>query len=101
MSPSVPVTYRASARVRARTFDGELVLLDLERDLQYAMNEIGAHVWAQATSGADADAIVRTLTGAYEVDAVEARADVGRILGELVASGLLVQVEAGEGAGPG
>ncbi len=80
-------------------FEGELVLLDLVEDVQYAMNELGAHVWAQATRGVDAEAIVRTVIAAYEVDAAEARADVERILGELVASGLLLQVEEAGPAG--
>jgi hypothetical protein len=90
MSPPC-TTYRAAAHVRARAIQGAFVVLDLAGDLQYSMNELGARVWEQATRGADVEEIVRALVAEYRVEESQARADVERILGELVASGLLVQ----------
>ncbi len=84
--------YRAADGVRARTFEGELVLLDLRGNTQYALNELGARVWSLATSGADATSITSAVVADYAVDAPQARADVDRILGELIAQGLLIQV---------
>jgi hypothetical protein len=98
-APSSP-TYRAADSVRARSVGGEFVILDLAGDVQYSMNELGARVWAEATGGANADGIVRALVAEYAVDADQVRADVERILEELVASGLLIQAASPGAAGP-
>jgi hypothetical protein len=100
MAPSPDSTYRAAEHVRARTVGGEFVILDLAGDLQYSMNELGARVWERAIAGASVDQIARTLEAEYRVDGAQARLDVERILGELVASGLLVQAASPGAAGP-
>ena len=94
VSPPPRVTYHPADHVRARTIQGSFVVLDLAGDVQYSMNELGARVWEQATHGADAEEIVRALVAEYRVEENQARADVERVLGELVASGLLVQTAA-------
>jgi hypothetical protein len=78
---------------------GEFVSLDLAGDVQYSMNELGARVWTEATGGANAEQIVAALVAEYAVDAAQVRADVARILAELVASGLLVQAASPGAAG--
>lgn len=85
--------YRPASHVRCRAFGGDLVLLDLAGDIQYALNELGAHVWNRATEGASMTAIVDTIVAEYLVDESEARSDVERVLDQLVASGLIVPSE--------
>ncbi len=92
-SSSTHTAYRPASHVRSRAFGGDLVLLDLAGDIQYALNELGAHVWNRAMQGASTTAIVDTIVAEYLVDEKEARTDVELVLRQLIASGLIVPSE--------
>lgn len=53
------------------------------------LNESGALLWKALENGADADALVRVLTGEYVVSETQARADVEEFLQKLNQAGCL------------
>lgn len=69
---------------------GEAVLLHAGTKDYFRLNETGQVVWRMIEQGSDEDAIVAALLEAYDVDAEEARAEVQRIVRELIDAGLLV-----------
>ena len=70
--------------------DGEAVLLHAGSKDYYRLNETGQVIWRVLEQGGDEDIVVAALTGAFEVDAEEARTEARRIIAELFAAGLLV-----------
>lgn len=69
---------------------GEAVLLHAGTKDYFRLNETGQVVWRVLEQGGDEDAVVAALLETYEVDAEDARAEVNRIIRELLDAGLLV-----------
>ncbi len=78
------------AECAAKVLDGEAVIINLLNGTYYSLDKAGAVVWELAAAGHTIGQIVDGVTGRYEVDASRARADVERLLGELVTERLLV-----------
>jgi len=83
-------TYRPRSAVVSTTIDeDESVLLHLERQQYYSLNETGSHIWQLLTQGHDAEAIVDTMTEEWTVSFDEARRTVRVFLEELREEGLV------------
>ncbi|MDX2192661.1 MAG: PqqD family protein [Gemmatimonadales bacterium] len=82
-------TWRASADALVATLDGEAVLLHLGTKRYFRLNATGVAIWSAATEGHDRAGIMAALVAAFDVPADEAGREVDRLLGELVAAGLL------------
>ncbi len=91
--------YRPALGVHTRRFDGELVIVDLERGDYFGLDEIGAEVWEGVARGDSLDEIVRRLETVYEASPKELETDAGALLRVLVDRGLLV-VDAPTSASP-
>jgi hypothetical protein len=91
VEPSNGTRYRVAEHIHARRFDDEVVVLDLGAGEYYSLDAVGSAIWEQLKDGQTADAIVGRLLAAYEVDEPTARADVMRIIRELLAAGLVEQ----------
>jgi hypothetical protein len=74
--------------------DGTGVLLHLDTKFYYSLNGTGVFVWktvaASAARGAAADEIVDAMIAGFEVDRATAERDVGELLAEFGAEGLVV-----------
>ena len=70
----------------AKDFGDEAIVANLDTGLFYSLGQSGAAVWTGLASGRTLAEIVATLAGA---DDANARAAVGRFIGELVTEGLL------------
>ena len=79
----------ASSHVHARTFDEELVILDLERGQYYSMSEIGARAWQRITGGASLGEATDVLLDEYEVDRATLVTDLVALADEWIALGLV------------
>ena len=80
--------------VLVRQLQGESVLLDLESESYFGLDEVGTRIFS-ALAGADCvESAIETLLGEYDVDPERLRADVGAFVEELVAAGL-IRVAAG------
>jgi hypothetical protein len=87
----IPVPYRVPADVMTAHLKGEAVILHLGTKAYFQMNDTAAALWQGLEAGEDEAAIVARLTTAFQVAPEEARPEVRRIIGELLARGLLTE----------
>ena len=83
------MTHRIPKEVVTAHLSGEAVLLHLTTKAYFKLNDTAAELWRGLEAGEDEPAIVARLTGTFEVAPEVARAEVRRIMGELVDRGLL------------
>jgi hypothetical protein len=79
-----------TGEVTSKILDGEAIIINLNDGLYYSLDGTGAVVWGMAAAGHDADEIAGELAARFGAPPDGARADVERILEELVAERLLV-----------
>ena len=89
-------TVRVAAGVRVREFDGELIILDLERGDYFGLDEVGARAWEELAYGKSPRAVAIQLCCEYDVEEERALADVRSLVGQLLQRGL-VTVKGGGG----
>lgn len=75
--------------VLARVVGGEMVVLDVDRGLYYGLNEVGTLAWTLWVEGLTLGEAEARLSETYEVDAETLRADLLRLLKDLIANGLI------------
>lgn len=83
-------TFRPAPSVVTREVGGELVLLDLAKNSYYGLDPVGARMWDLLTGGSALGLVVSIVLNEFDVDATTVRADVERLLNELLDQGLIV-----------
>jgi hypothetical protein len=83
------LSVRDSGVIHAR-LDDEVIVIDLEHGMYYALVGTAADIWTSFTRGAPVDAVAATLASGYAASLEEVRADVNRFTSQLKAAGLLV-----------
>jgi hypothetical protein len=79
---------RPAAGVHVREFDGEMVLLDLERGVYFGLDEIGARVWNGLSTGETPEQIATRLAPEYAAEVDAMIVDFVALADELVRRGL-------------
>jgi hypothetical protein len=69
--------------------DGRVVMLDLDSEHYYRLDEVGSRMWELLSTGGDVDAAYAHLLEEYEVDGEVLRADLEDFIEQLTAKGLL------------
>ncbi|MDQ2766559.1 MAG: PqqD family protein [Gemmatimonadota bacterium] len=82
--------YKAISEALVATLSDGAVLLNLQTKRYYSLNETGTRIWEIVQQTADEETIVATLLREYEVEEQMARAEVRRILDELIEAQLIV-----------
>jgi hypothetical protein len=82
--------YKAIAEALVATLSDGAVLLNLQTKRYFSLNETGTRIWEMVQQTADEEAIVAALLREYEVEEQMARAEVRRILDELIEAQLIV-----------
>ena len=72
---------------------GEVVLLNLESESYYGLDEVGARMFHVIEQGGNIDEAVASILDEYEVDAATLNDDLRGLAGELVKHGLLATVD--------
>jgi hypothetical protein len=87
----VPFTNRAAAptHVMVRYLDRESVLLNLETEQYFGLDETGTRMWQLVTASPNIDAAYQELLEEFDVEPELLRANLVELLGRLVESGLL------------
>ncbi len=87
----VPFTNRAAApaHVMVRYLDRESVLLNLETEKYFGLDETGTRMWQLVTASPNIDAAYQELLEEFDVEPELLRANLVELLGRLVESGLL------------
>lgn len=81
--------FAPSPGVRARRVGEETVLLDLGSDRYFALNEVGAEIWAGIERGLAAGEILAELVSVFEAEEERVRGDLDDLLAKLLAEGLI------------
>ena len=68
---------------------GETVLLDLDSESYFGLDEIGTRIWILLNEGRGQGGIVDALLEEYEVERDTLEADVAELLGNLLEAGLI------------
>lgn len=84
---------RVAEHVVFRELDGEAVILNLDTGTYFGLDDVGTRIWRHLDRRDPIDALVGALVEEYDVEPEQARADVGRLIGQLVEKGLLVAVD--------
>ncbi len=80
---------RPRSGVVAREMSGSAVLVHLETNRIYELNETGARIWTMLEEGLDRPAIVARLCVEYGAPGADTERDVDDLLAELAREGLI------------
>jgi hypothetical protein len=81
--------------IAAHVFDDEAVIMRLTDGAYFNMNRAGGLVWNALEQGCNLDDVVSAVTARFQVSADQARADVERLLEDLIRERLVASSEAG------
>ena len=87
-------TITLSPEVISQEVSGETVLLDLESENYFGLDEVGTRIWQLIKETSDLQAIYNTLLQEYEVEEERLQADLEALLGEIAGLGLITLKEA-------
>lgn len=79
---------RPAKGVHVREFDGEMVLLDLDRGEYYGLDEMGCRMWKGLAAGETPSEIVTHLAPEHDVEPERMLSDLVALADELVRRGL-------------
>jgi hypothetical protein len=75
--------------VLVRQLQGESVLLNLESESYFGLDEVGTRMFSALSAADCIDSAIEALLGEFDVDPDRLRADVGTFIEELAAAGLI------------
>ena len=78
-----------SENVLVRELAGESVLLHLDSESYFGLDEVGTGMWEALTAHPSIDAAFQALLATYDVPPGELRDDLERFVGELAQAGLV------------
>lgn len=76
-------------RVLCKELEGEAVLLDLDSETYFGLNETGARFWALLASGSSLGRVLETMGEEYDAPLEVLHRDLEQLLGELERLGLI------------
>lgn len=83
-------TITLSPDVISQEVSGETVLLDLESENYYGLDEVGTRIWQLIKETNDLQAIYQTLLAEYEVKEERLQQDLDTLLAEISGLGLVI-----------
>ena len=83
-------TITLSPDVIPQEVSGETVLLDLESENYFGLDEVGTRIWQLIQQTNDLQAIYQTLLTEYDVAEDRLQQDLGNLLGEISGLGLII-----------
>ena len=86
------MTIRVSEQALFRQLDDGAIALNLDTGSYYALNEVGARMWALLVEGDSSAEVVETIVAEFEVTREQVEIDLSKLIKELEANGLIVKV---------
>ena len=86
-------TFRRTAATMSTEVGDDVVALQAERGFAYGMEDVTASVWKLLEQPRDLDSLVGALMAEYDVDEGQCRTEVGALLDQMAAEGLVEQVQ--------
>lgn len=81
-----------STDVMASAVDNELVMMDIERGMYYALDAVGTDIWGRIAQPVRVADLCDTLRKVYSVDAATCQKDVLDLLNDMAQNGLLTTI---------
>ncbi|HSL81211.1 MAG TPA: PqqD family protein [Thermoanaerobaculia bacterium] len=90
-SPALAPETRIARRDRVvwRELDGEAVLLDLESEVYFGLDDVGTRIWSLLEADRPLGEVHRRLLAEYDVGSEEAWRDLAGLVERLLAAGLV------------
>jgi len=88
------------SHVLVRFLDRECVLLNLETERYFGLDETGTRMWQLVTTTANLNAAFQTLLAEYDVEPELLKANLTDLMSRLVENGLLEVIPADVGTAP-
>ena len=85
--------FNISDEVLSQEVNGETVLLDLEGESYFGLNEVGTRIWQLLQSEQTVGEVLDALSEEYDVSHEQLETDVAELLGKLGDEGLIGRVE--------
>jgi hypothetical protein len=86
--------FTVSSEAICQKVSGEMVILDLNSESYFGLNETGCRIWQLLEAGYAIPDILQTLTDEFDVSRQELETDLQALLDALEAAGLIQQAEA-------
>lgn len=86
-------TFRRTAATMSTEVGDDVVALQAERGFAYGMEDVTASVWKLLEQPRDLESLVGALTAEYDVDEGQCRTEVGALLDQMAAEGLVEQLK--------
>jgi hypothetical protein len=95
MPTNIPFSARVSVPegVLVRNLEGESVVLNLETEKYFGLDEVGTRMWTLLTEAGNIQSAYDRLVAEYDVEPAQLRADMEKLISELVEHGLLTVSE--------
>lgn len=81
--PTLPKKVTISDNVLFQEIDNEYVLLNMETELYFGLNEIGAKVWQIISQDGETDGLIEKISAEYDVQEEVLTTDIYQLLNEL------------------
>ena len=89
MKPSLPTQVEISPEALFQELEGETVLLNLQSERYYGLDDVGTRMWQLLAENGDVGAAYKQLLREFYVDAARLEADLAALIGRLAEAGLL------------
>lgn len=87
---TLPPKIAVADEVVSAELDGRIVLLDMQHEIYYSLDEVGSRMWQLISAEMGVDEIVATLLEEYDVEEQRLRGDLEALIARLQASSLVV-----------
>jgi hypothetical protein len=84
--------FSISDEVLSQEVNGETVLLDLEGESYFGLNEVGTRIWQLIKSERTVGETLSALSDEYDVSLEQLESDVGELLDKLSDAGLVTRI---------
>jgi len=86
---SLPKTVKVSDNVLFQQINNECVLLNMESEQYFGLDEVGARIWEILSENGDTENALATLQSEYDTDEQTLRQDLSKLLSELESEKLI------------
>lgn len=86
---SLPKTVKVSDNVLFQQINNECVLLNMESEQYFGLDDVGARIWEILSENGDTEKALATLQAEYDADEQTLRQDLSNLLSELESEKLI------------
>ena len=89
MTELTKIKLKISPEVHSQEVGGETVLLDLQSESYFGLDEVGTRIWQLLQQNGDLQSIFETILDEYDVEEEQLRRDLEELVEKLLEAGLV------------